>query len=402
MAGPYTSIVTVTTQSGNADSGFVAEAGLPQFTDEMTDEERIAALNEQAQEIQDMFDANVLNITPCTPCGVNGAIVIDCGKCINVEIDQQADINSISFINCPPGKEACLTFKCNKGGADCEVYGWPLCQTCVSNGVAETPTVVTDGDYYRVCVRTDDSGCTFNTEDDCSDTAAVTAGTPDPDDVEVSCDVTETDSFTRANNNSTTNFTEKEEEVTTFRIITNALGIASQYDTVMNTYQWGYAYWHRFPNWSTDQSSEAKLIDIAYVVGTYPGYFGICIRMAGDQDNCSGFFLGLRRTAEEDGPWDTILARYDSADLGVAGSGLTVLATFAALVEGDTIRLIGVGTTIQARKNDVVISEVTDSNYTDQNRMGFLTAIGNNFYCYPDCGFITRWDDWVGCNVTEI
>ena len=139
----FTEPVTVVTQSCDQFTGMVKEIVLPRFAGEANDPEAIAKfLDEQAEILEDKYNGQVAREIPCDLCVENGAVIFDCGRCIHFEVAADADINSISFINCFPGDKIDALFRASK---DIEISGWPSDLTCPSCGTALSPIKLAAG-----------------------------------------------------------------------------------------------------------------------------------------------------------------------------------------------------------------------------------------------------------------
>lgn len=106
----FSNIETVVTQTCNSDTGFNREISLPRFDDEDTKEQWMEQLNQMSQRLEDKFNTQIASDKACDICVVNGAIVLDAGRCNNFKIAVNAPINSISVINSVPGQHLELVF----------------------------------------------------------------------------------------------------------------------------------------------------------------------------------------------------------------------------------------------------------------------------------------------------
>lgn len=148
LVSTYTEPVTVVTQVCDSDTGFSKEMVLPRFSNEKDDPDSIAKfLDQQAEVIEDKYNNQVARSVPCDICVTDGAVVLDCGQCIHVEIAADEDINSISFINCFPGDELDILFRASK---DVIVSGWPSNFTCPS---CDDPVSLKEGNLLTVPAR---------------------------------------------------------------------------------------------------------------------------------------------------------------------------------------------------------------------------------------------------------
>ncbi|KKM23280.1 hypothetical protein LCGC14_1616820, partial [marine sediment metagenome] len=139
----FSKIVEVVTQSCGTFTGFVKEIVLPRFSGEGDNPEAIAKfLDEQAEILEDKYNSQVAREIPCDLCVENGAVIFDCGRCVHFEVAVDADINSISFINCFPGDKVDALFRASK---DIEISGWPSDLTCPSCGTALSPIKLAAG-----------------------------------------------------------------------------------------------------------------------------------------------------------------------------------------------------------------------------------------------------------------
>ena len=147
LESTYTEPVTVVTQSCDSDTQFNKEIILPRFVSDGDDLNTVIKfLDQQAEIIEDKYNSQVARSVPCDICVVNGSIIFDCGKCIRHEVAADADINSISFINCFAGDELDILFRASK---DVEISGWPSHLTCTHCGTAEDPTKLLSGQIFR-------------------------------------------------------------------------------------------------------------------------------------------------------------------------------------------------------------------------------------------------------------
>ena len=146
LVSTYTEPETVVTQACDSDTGFNKEMILPRFAGEEEDPNSITKfLDEQAEIIEDKYNSQVAREVPCEICVTSGAIVLDCGKCVHFEVAADADINSISFINCFPGDELNILFRASK---DLEISGWPSFLTCTHCGTSGSPTHLSSGQIF--------------------------------------------------------------------------------------------------------------------------------------------------------------------------------------------------------------------------------------------------------------
>lgn len=143
----YTEPETVVVQVCDSDTGFSKEMILPRFAGEEDDPNSITKfLDEQAEIIEDKYNSQVAREAPCEICVTTGSIVLDCGKCVHFEVAADADINSISFINCVAGDELDILFRASK---DVNISGWPSDFTCPTCGTASSPTAISSGNVFR-------------------------------------------------------------------------------------------------------------------------------------------------------------------------------------------------------------------------------------------------------------
>jgi hypothetical protein len=120
---------------------------LPRFAGEGEDVGAVTKfLDQQAEIIEDKYNSQVAQSVPCDICVTNGAIVLDCGQCIHFEVAADADINSISFINCFEGDELDILFRASD---DIEISGWPSDFTCPDCGDGEDPNEIPEGNIFR-------------------------------------------------------------------------------------------------------------------------------------------------------------------------------------------------------------------------------------------------------------
>jgi hypothetical protein len=94
-------IQTCVPASGSTQS--TSSPSLPQFVGES--DVNAQNLQQLSQQVEATLGTQQ-SASPCTPCPVNGALVIDCTSgCFNFEVVVNQDINSISVVGCPPDGE---------------------------------------------------------------------------------------------------------------------------------------------------------------------------------------------------------------------------------------------------------------------------------------------------------
>ncbi len=156
LESTYSAPVTVVTQKCDSDTGFIRELILPRIADGDSDPTNISNfLNEQAELIERKYNTQVVKEVPCDACVVDGAVVLDFGRCASFEILVDQDINSISFINAAPGDEVDILFRANK---DATISGWPDWFACRFCGDVETPVQIKAGQILRKSARVNSRG----------------------------------------------------------------------------------------------------------------------------------------------------------------------------------------------------------------------------------------------------
>ena len=109
----FSSVVTVKThECGDVVSKRRRGFALPRFKKTGSTANK---QNRMVRDIEDVIEKRTGNQEPCVACITDGAIVIDCSQdCDCWDVDVDADINSITFLNCS-GEDPCIRFRVPPG-----------------------------------------------------------------------------------------------------------------------------------------------------------------------------------------------------------------------------------------------------------------------------------------------
>jgi len=145
----YTAIRTVITHERQKDTGFAQELTLPDFTDDPKDWQ--AQLNEQAREIEEKYNTQVVSEDPCTVCITDGAIVLDASRCSTFIVEVTTPINSITINKQRTGQTVTVHFIPNGPGNT--VSGWSGNIQHIGCGTADDPLALAQGFMTSVSVK---------------------------------------------------------------------------------------------------------------------------------------------------------------------------------------------------------------------------------------------------------
>ena len=120
----------------SANSRFSQQVTLPRWF-ESGGQRLQDIINEMAEKLEDVLNRQALVSEPCNVCEiVDGAIVIDAGRCSNFEVPTTENITSITVQNPSPGQNIKITFR-NPTTTNKTVTGFPQNTACDRCGTVE-------------------------------------------------------------------------------------------------------------------------------------------------------------------------------------------------------------------------------------------------------------------------